>query len=42
MADDIAQESIDTIRALCMDIVQNANSGHPGLPLGMAPATDRR
>ena len=38
MADDIAQESIDTIRALCMDIVQNANSGHPGLPLGMAPA----
>jgi len=36
-ATSIAQRSIDTIRALSMDGVQQANSGHPGLPLGMAP-----
>jgi transketolase len=28
------QRCIDTIRALAMDIVQKANSGHPGLPMG--------
>jgi transketolase len=28
---------IDTIRALSMDAVQAANSGHPGLPMAMAP-----
>ena len=26
----------DTIRALAMDAVQQANSGHPGAPMGMA------
>jgi transketolase len=28
---------INTIRTLCMDAVQAANSGHPGSPMGMAP-----
>jgi transketolase len=29
--------AITTIRTLCMDAVQQANSGHPGSPMGMAP-----
>lgn len=29
--------AINTIRTLSMDGVQNANSGHPGLPMGAAP-----
>jgi transketolase len=29
--------SVTTIRTLCMDAVQAANSGHPGTPMGMAP-----
>ena len=28
---------VNTIRTLCMDAVQRANSGHPGTPMGMAP-----
>ncbi len=29
--------AVNTIRTLCMDAVQAANSGHPGTPMGMAP-----
>ena len=29
--------SINTIRTLCIDAIQAANSGHPGTPMGMAP-----
>jgi transketolase len=28
---------VDTIRTLCIDAVQQANSGHPGTPMAMAP-----
>ena len=31
------QLAIDTIRTLAMDAVQQANSGHPGTPMAMAP-----
>ena len=31
--------SINTIRTLAMDAVQAANSGHPGTPMALAPAT---
>ena len=33
----IDELSVNTIRLLAVDMVQKANSGHPGLPLGSAP-----
>ena len=33
------QRSIDTIRTLCIDAIEAANSGHPGTPVGIAPVT---
>ena len=37
MKDDIQQLAINTIRTLSMDGVQQANSGHPGTPMALAP-----
>jgi transketolase len=36
-SDPIDKLAIDTIRTLCMDAVQAANSGHPGTPMALAP-----
>jgi transketolase len=38
-ADDLDQLAIDTIRFLAVDMVEKANSGHPGAPMGQAPMT---
>jgi transketolase len=35
-AENIDQLCVNTIRTLSMDAVQAANSGHPGMPMGMA------
>ena len=34
---DLDQLSVNTIRTLAIDGVQQANSGHPGAPMGLAP-----
>src|SRR6201988_275553 len=34
---DVNSISINAIRTLCMDAVQQAKSGHPGTPMAMAP-----
>ncbi|MCW5892461.1 MAG: transketolase [bacterium] len=35
---ELERRAVDTIRFLAADAVQKANSGHPGLPMGAAPA----
>ncbi len=37
-ATELDERCINTIRFLAADAVQEANSGHPGMPMGMAPA----
>ncbi|TCP30231.1 transketolase [Scopulibacillus darangshiensis] len=37
MTQKIEQLSINTIRTLSIDAIENANSGHPGMPMGAAP-----
>ncbi|MGI5242196.1 transketolase [Dactylosporangium sp. CA-139066] len=34
---DLDTLSVNTIRGLCMDAIQRAESGHPGTPMGIAP-----
>jgi transketolase len=36
---DLDRTCIDTIRTLCIDAIQAANSGHPGTPVAIAPLT---
>ena len=36
MSDELDQLCINTVRFLSVDAVQQANSGHPGMPLGAA------
>src|SRR6266540_7344594 len=36
---DLDDRCIDTIRTLCIDAIEAANSGHPGTPIGIAPVT---
>jgi transketolase len=38
MTSETDQLCVNAIRALSMDAIQKANSGHPGLPMAMAPA----
>ena len=35
--DSFSAKSVNTIRVLSADMIQKANSGHPGLPMGAAP-----
>ena len=35
--DDTDQHAVTTIRTLSMDAVEQAKSGHPGAPMGLAP-----
>ncbi|WP_138414671.1 transketolase [Aquibacillus sediminis] len=37
MSNQTTQMSINAIRTLSIDAIENANSGHPGLPMGAAP-----
>ncbi len=33
---ELAQQMADTLRILCADMIENANSGHPGVAMGLA------
>lgn len=35
--DEVDIEAVNTIRALSIDMIENAKSGHPGFPLGASP-----
>lgn len=37
MMGQLDEQAISTLRCLSIDMVEQANSGHPGLPLGAAP-----
>ncbi len=37
MFDKVDELGVNTIRTLSMDMIEKANSGHPGLPMGAAP-----
>ena len=36
--DPLLRRMADALRVLAMDAVEQANSGHPGMPMGMADA----
>ena len=40
MTNDLERRAINEVRALAMDAVQRANSGHPGTPMALAPLPD--
>src|SRR6056297_3409245 len=33
----LSTKAVNTVRVLCADMVQKANSGHPGAPMSLAP-----
>ncbi len=37
MVTNIEKLSVNSLRTLAIDAIENANSGHPGLPMGAAP-----
>ncbi len=37
MSADLQEKCINTVRFLAVDMVEKANSGHPGMPMGAAP-----
>ena len=37
MVKSVEQLSVNAIRTLSIDMIEKANSGHPGLPMGAAP-----